>query len=842
MLAEVMGYSAAAREQARQLSAKDPLRLYVNGDGPGLERVATAAVGTQQVSQPVPTKSGVPSKSIASPKLAAKGGVTPGRSPASSSATSGTRTTRVGAKTVTVAKAGTVAKTGTIAKAGTVTTTVTVAPASVSLEAPYLHLLRVARRGDYQTWSVLLSGFDRPGVPLALVLGSGIRIQHPEAPLGVGEKLLRAMAPRSAGPKGRSRTPVTAAPPMSLAQQIQRFEAVLDAQPQPTGGVLFGPDFIRAQRRSLVYAALDEIAKQSLETQGAAEMSRWLAAGSPKRAGKRVAAFQRWYEHLAKSRVGRPDVAALRADVDSAAPGAAQALRSYEALRAHVAPDDPSLREAARGLVRRMDSRPEHRVELATVAERDLGALSIAERLETSAAQVMGTSDPSLLLWRARLRNVADTLGKGAPGAMAAGTELPDSVVGSGLARNLAAHPTAWEAAERYASWLQERGNYASARRVLERWVSRTQGDSGSVVSIDARTRIAHLLQLEGHPEQGLQLLGDLHRSGDFGAMERTALILQDMGQPSQALAIAWGAHRRAPQLAAGTALLTELFWRQGRYDEAARVLQDGPRKLSGADWTREIAPRYVAFFRTREREGLQAAEPLMRAGFNDHATFGAIPEALGAEGLNALAFELQSRMPPSGAQGVESSMLAYGYLKRDKGEGAALQWIQGRVAEKDRVLLGILAYQEQLPELLWSMAPSRLQGELGDYHWLLRATACMVAGPSHRYFAETVGHVSRARGTYHLEIAKYLLGLREESEILVLAQTLRQRSEIYYFVGLKAERRGRLRDAADWYLMSVESGTGNNIESRWAMQRLRLWTDEGRSHDRVAPAQPPPA
>jgi tetratricopeptide (TPR) repeat protein len=772
----------------------------VNGNGSELERVATAVVGAQQVSQPVSTKSKVPSKPVGSPKLRAGKAAAP-------------------------------------------------APASVSLEAPYLHLLRVAGRGDYQTWSALLSGFDRPGVPMALVFASGIRIQHPEAPLGVGEKVLRAMAPRSAGSKARSRKQVTGTQPMSLAQQIQRFEAVLDPQPQPKGGVLSGSEFMRAQRRSLAYAALDEIGKHSLETQGATEMSRWFALGSSKRAGKRAAAFQRWYAHLAKSRVGRPELAALRADVDSAAPGPAQALRSYEALRAHVSPDDPSLREAARDLVRRMDSRPEHRVELATIAEHDLGALSIAERLETSAAAVLGTSDPSRLAWRARLRNDADTSSSDArqppdaPGAMATATDLPDSVVGSQLARRLAAHPTAWEAAERYAAWLQERGKFASARGVLERWVSRTQGDSGSVVtSIDARTRIAHLLQLEGHPERGLQLLGELHRSGHFGAMERTALILQDLGQTNQALAIAWAAHRRAPQFAPGRALLTELFWRQGRYGEAAKVLQDGPRKLSGAAWTREIAPRYVAFFRTRESEGLQAAEALVRAGFDDRATFGAIPEALGAEGLNTLAFELQSRMPLSGAQGVESSILAYGHLKRDKGEGAAIQWIRRRVAEKDRVLLGILAHQEQHPELLWSMAPSRLQGELGDYYWLLRAAACMVAGPSHPHYAETVGHVGRARGTYRLEIAKYLLGLREESEVLVLAQTLRQRSEIYYFVGLKTERRGRLRDAADWYLMSVESGAGNNIESRWAMQRLRLWTDEGRPRDRVAPAQPPPA
>src|SRR4029077_7488771 len=111
------------------------------------------------------------------------------------------------------------------------------------------------------------------------------------------------------------------------------------------------------------------------------------------------------------------------------------------------------------------------------------------ERLATSAAAALGTSNPSLLVWRARLQNQADTLRSGE-----AATDLPDSLVGAELARRLAAHPTAWEAAERYADWLQGRGNYSSARRVLERWVSRTQGDLDSVVtSVDARVHIAHL-------------------------------------------------------------------------------------------------------------------------------------------------------------------------------------------------------------------------------------------------------------------------------------------------------------------------------------------------------------
>ena len=782
LLAEAMGYTGAAKEQARRLGTRDPVRLYVMRDGAGLEREATAAIGA------------APAAAVAArPTVASK------RAPASK--------VKVAAKLPAT-------------KATKTSTTATVVGAPLSLEAPYLHLLMVAHRGDDDSWFAMVSRFERLGVSPLLVLGSGLGIQPSQASVRVAERLLGALAPRTVTTRKGARATVTRAPEMNLAQRVQRFEALIDGA--SSKGVLYSAEVARAQRRSLVYAALDEVAQQTLETRSPAEISSWFATGSLKRTAKAPATFQRWYAHLASARIGKLDRAALRADVDSAAPGATPALRSYDALREHVAPEDPMVRETARDLARRMDSRPAHRVQLAQIAVRDLGALSIAERLGTSAATALATSDPELLAWKNLFKNDGDSLR-----ASVGPPDLPDSVVGASLARKLAAHPNAWDVADSYATWLEESGKFPAARRVVERWMARTPTDSGSVaMSLEARIQLARLIQLEGRPQQALQLMGDLYRTGRFDAMERTALILQDLGQPNQALAIAWAAHRGAPHLAAGPALLAELFWRQQRYSEAANVLQNARGRLSGGDWSREVAPRFVAYFRTRESEGVQAAEALLRAGFTDRWTFGAIPAALGDEGLDGLAFELQSRLQLAGAEGFESSILAYKYLKSAKGEAAALEWIRRRVLDNERDLLGILAWQEGVPELLWSMAPARLQGELGDFHWLLRAADCMKTGPSHRRYAETVNYVGRARGSNHLEVARYLLGLREESEILASTQTLRQRSEIYYFAGLKAEQRGKLRDAADWYFMSVESDTGNNIESRWALRRLRNWAD----------------
>ncbi len=775
MLAEVMGYHATARKLARSLPAKDPLRLFVSGDAAGLESAAAVVAPAP----PPPVKR-----------------------------------TRVATRARVAAR--------------TRATKPAEAPPA-SLEAPSLSLVAAAARGD-DSWPARRANLERLGAPSSLVLGSVLRAQGTEASPETAEQLLDAMMPHSA-----RRAPAHAAAPSgatSLAQYLKHIEMATAARSSLGRATWLDSDLARVQQRSALDAAVDVLARRSLETLDPNGLKRWFAGGSTKpRAVTWNSRVQRWDAHLADARAGHPSLAALRADADSLAPGPSEALRSEEALRRLLGPDDPTLRHLARALAQQMDTRPEDRARLATIAERDLGALTLAERLETSAAAEQGESDALAAAWGQRFESQADSSGasrrNATQGVRTSGAPA-DSILGSELAREHAAHPGRWEAARRYADWLQRRGDVAAARRVVERWMSRTQGDSSAVAStVAARTLLAHLQQLEDQPEKALQTMGDLYRSGDFAAVERTALILQDVGQSNQALAIAWAAHRRAPDWGAGRALLAELFWRQSNYGEAAAILRDGQSSLSAGDWADEIAPRFVDCFRNRQPDGLEAAAALMRAGFGDRATLGALAEGLGAAGLDGLAFELQARMKLAGADGFESSILAYGHLVRANGEAAALTWLRGHVADRDRDLLGILAYQEHHPELLWTMAPSRLQGELGDYHWLLRAATCMASGPSHPHYAETVNRIGRSGGTYHMEIARYLLGLREESEILAMAQTMRQRSEVCYFAGLKAEQRGHLRDAADWYFLSVESDTGNNIESRWASRRLRLWMGE---------------
>src|SRR5262249_39254095 len=147
-------------------------------------------------------------------------------------------------------------------------------------------------------------------------------------------------------------------------------------------GPIFDADLALAQERAILYAALDHVAQSSLERLAPVELKRWFAVGTHgRKLGRRATAFERWYGHLAQATAGKPDVSALRADVDSMAPNPSAALRSYEALRTHLTGDDAGLRAVARGLARQLDSRPDHQAEMASIAEHDLLALSLSDHL-----------------------------------------------------------------------------------------------------------------------------------------------------------------------------------------------------------------------------------------------------------------------------------------------------------------------------------------------------------------------------------------------------------------------------------------------------------------------------
>ena len=145
---------------------------------------------------------------------------------------------------------------------------------------------------------------------------------------------------------------------------------------------------------------------------------------------------------------------------------------------------------------------------------------------------------------------------------------------------------------------------------------------------------------------------------------------------------------------------------------------------------------------------------------------------ALAAEleeaGEHRLAFEVQSRIPATGPQAVSGLGWSYHYLRRWKGEDAALEWLRPRLkalSPRDQALLACVGYDSRDYDLLWEVdyvGPERIHS---DFHWLMRAAASVRIGAArdpHRTRLER--HFARPRPEHYFVLGRFLLG-REDGE-----------------------------------------------------------------------------
>jgi len=398
--------------------------------------------------------------------------------------------------------------------------------------------------------------------------------------------------------------------------------------------------------------------------------------------------------------------------------------------------------------------------------------------------------------------------------------------------------PDDWAIADAYTKYLEDRKQYARGREVMERWLKTNHATPGSLQPIMAQTAIARLYEKEGRIAEGLAAIGDLDQSQQFGAMQRKASLLFVSGHKEEAFKLAFSAWQRYPDAPHSRMPLVELFWRDRRYANAAAVLCDPRYPLRSEDWVESVAPKFSEYFKDHPKDAHLVVESLRQTSHGSGPWQAALMQAAANDGNNQLAFELISQFKFDGMNELQGDAAAYKYLKHWKGEKTALEWIKHRAPMDRRPLLHLFGYQFDCDELCWEL-DYRSSDELAtDYMWLMRAATILRRPDLASRKDAVLRYVRKPGGSYYRTAARYLMGLANQREVLELANTSKRQCELYYFMGVRSQVEGRLRDAADWYGMSVETGQSNNGEWRWAHRQLIWWL--GQEHDLDAIARNP--
>ncbi len=290
--------------------------------------------------------------------------------------------------------------------------------------------------------------------------------------------------------------------------------------------------------------------------------------------------------------------------------------------------------------------------------------------------------------------------------------------------------------------------------------------------------------------------------------------ILLKTGKFAEAELLARARAAKLPPIE-GAALVAETQWRAGNHDGAARTLTQLGRVERRAAWPIGLAFVNVFPLRTSGTPELdpgparRAAKALVNASV--HASVlrevGQISLDFGAIDVGQMLYDVVlASLPPSiEREGIMLELIAH--LARAKGE-------KPPVAPPSPLSAWTapMAYEQGL-----AVVPARIAGpsETEELDALLSiATRRALRPPPGEGAARTILVHGRTRFAV---LGRHLLGLETEETVRRLPTNPRERCEAAYYLAVAADARGDAEAATAWLQLSLDEGSPEIAEWRWA-------------------------
>jgi tetratricopeptide (TPR) repeat protein len=538
---------------------------------------------------------------------------------------------------------------------------------------------------------------------------------------------------------------------------------------------------------------------------------------------------------------GKPGAETLASSLDLAPAMLDKALH-------HANDDADASARAARILIARLDTRPEHRRVLALDALYRLQDVRTARAACSAVLAEQGEDESGALLCarslrdRNRLLAIANSSAANLSFRAAALTYLSDVQLATPQEvdaefEKLVPLDDGWAMAVRpYAELLEGRREYARARQVVERWLPTPRG--ASIVEQTMRATRARLLLLEGDPAEAWRELEPLADSQHYGVMMRASYVLSALGRQDEAEALARKRLARMPRDWNSLTVLIELLWRHGKVDEAARTLMHPPFRLEPDDWREQIGPAFTRAFAERpEADVLAAFAGLQRAGVVRRnlreLTVAVAVHAQPGQPRKTLALAMFRRLLESGPADPVALVRTATLMRDVEGEAPAARWLRAHLQAEDVYSVARVLYEQQQHALLWSALPEELAA-VADGVWLLRAADAMRSAAERVSRGEALArHFAAPQGSEPYLLGRYVAALSDEASI----RGVTGRTRAAWALGARAESEGRRDDAVAWFQVASAGGDLKEVERRFADEALKAWSAESIRAPQRAPA-----
>ncbi|MCM3875446.1 MAG: hypothetical protein NEA02_03405 [Thermoanaerobaculia bacterium] len=612
---------------------------------------------------------------------------------------------------------------------------------------------------------------------------------------------------------------------------LATFERTLAARGRQKGR-FFDDAVAAAQTRAVFYSGLFGIGSfylDSLSSGPAAQQFIDYLKGAEPGPG---ADFQRWYGNLAAEKNGRIQADKLVDDLtDLPFLGQAALRRTGMRVKDSVYATNAARPRAAASLERALDSRAANDYLFGAFCQNTLMHPMAFERYYRTSMERASLESSGPNIWFAYLARDTDSLRAVAADSGADewkqsqaieylvsldaldGAAIRTSVLGV-LSRKPKA-PTAMSCVR----MLWENGFLDDAEAFLRRWLE-THPEEHILTRALYASRLERVLFLGGRFEEAWQAIGPFVSTGKADALEAGAEALEGLGRHEEARVMSSGNVERYPDGGWTRSAHAQLLWRQGRFDEAPKVLLDPKHPLNPGDWGEAVVRDFYDVFGKKEpAEARKAFDALMRAGVNPWFLF-SFAEPFAKHKQYDTAIDLLEAVVRAKNERIDGNLREYRIrVKRDGHEGAN-RWFRSEVAgSASASWVGQKAFDVHEFELLWLVPDS-------DSHWLLRAQAAAFEGGAEETRKQALVAHFRDPKTPSTEALDglFLIGLETEEHLFESATNAARRCDVAFVLGLKAVGEKRLEDACDWLRVCQKTGSSARPSYKGADGLLKFW------------------
>ena len=283
--------------------------------------------------------------------------------------------------------------------------------------------------------------------------------------------------------------------------------------------------------------------------------------------------------------------------------------------------------------------------------------------------------------------------------------------------------------------------------------------------------------------------------------MARHALILADLGRTAEARELALRAWKRYPDSDHARGLVVRILWQCGEFDLASRVVVGTGGMLAGEVWRDELGPYFRTSIAPDMALVLRAVGPIAEAGYPACAGLLSLSYVLDEAGDPGTAYAIESAIQAEGQDQYILLLGCYRYMERWKGHDEAVAWLANRIAPFDpsaRDMFLNYCFGEGMDDMLWDFELPKVPARDLEFLWVLRAAGTLrspVPHPDREHALRK--HFGAKNADHYRVLGRVILGMEPEAVGLALCTNPHATSEVYYYLGLKGQWAGRIRDAA---------------------------------------------